>query len=224
MENKRLESLLSSIRLRSYQSIQEHFDNLRLVGRIAPKLCVLEICIRNIVNDILIQEIGSNWHKSEDEAEYSDDNLCNHQVVSRQSLGFWLKMIAKHKLHNRIFAFNSGFDLRKYDIANTDRFYSNGKKRLLRDCHKSEIILRWIHTIRNRAFHAENLLKTKTIMREHKEIIAPRITTFVTIDDKHKLYFGVMPDKIEMLLDDCLGLIDRDLKGFIEGVAQGATD
>ncbi|WP_236096925.1 hypothetical protein, partial [Helicobacter magdeburgensis] len=42
--------------------------------------------------------------------------------------------------------------------------------------------------------------------------------------DRHKLYFGVMPDKIEMFLDDCLDLIDENLRSLITSVAQGATD
>lgn len=224
MEKAKLELLFSPIRLKSYQSLQEHFANLRLIGNIAPKLCVLEICIRNIVNDILIEKLGVDWCESENEAEYRGKNLCNHQLVSRQNLGFWCKMINKHKLHNHIFVFDKGFDLKKYDSHNTNKFYYNGKKRLLRESHKSEIILNWFHTIRNRAFHAENLLKTKVIMRDNKASFAPRITTFISIDDKYKLYFGVMPDKIETFLEDCLDLIDGDLKSFIGGVAQGATD
>ncbi len=33
-----------------------------------------------------------------------------------------------------------------------------------------------------------------------------------------------MPDKIEMFLDDCLDLIDENLRSLITSVAQGATD
>ena len=224
MEKARMELLFSTARLESYQSKEEHFANLRLIGKIAPKLCMLEICIRNIVNNILSQRLGDEWCESESQAKYRGKNLCNHQLVSKQNLGFWCEMIDIHRLHNHIFHFDKTFDLKAYDTANTNKFYHNGKKRLLRASHKSEIVLNWIHTLRNRAFHAENLLKTKIIMRDSKATIAPRITTFITIGDKHKLYFGVMPNKIEMFLDDCLDLIDENLRSLITSVAQGATD
>lgn len=197
MERAKLELFLSKVRLESYQSIDEHFENLCFIGCIAPKLLLVEICLRNITNDILIHKLGIDWIEKENEAKHKEKNLNNHQLVSRQSLDFWCKMINQYKLYNDIFHFHKNFDLKQYDDSNTNRFYYNGKKRFLRDTHKAEIILNWLHTMRNRAFHAENLLKTKIIMRKDKQILAPRITTFIEIG-KHKLYFGIMPDKIEI--------------------------
>lgn len=214
MEKARLEFLFSSARLQGYQSIQEHFENLKLIGRISPKLCVLEICIRNIINHILIERLGIDWIENEVEAEYRGQNLSNHQLVSRQRLGFWHKMIDKYKLYNHIFSFPKHFDFKRYYWQNTDRFYHNGKKRFLRDSHKAEVVLNWIHTMRNRAFHVENLLKTHIVTKGEKNIIAPRIVTFVEIYN-YKLRFGIMPDKMEVFLDDCLDLIDRDLKDLL---------
>ncbi len=214
MEKEKLEILFSKARLQGYQSMQEHFENLKLIGRISPKLCVLEICIRNIINHILIERLGINWIENEYEAEYRGKNFSNHQLVSRQRLGFWHKMIDKYKLYNHIFSFPKSFDFKKYYWQNTDRFYRNGKKRFLRDSHKAEVVLNWIHTMRNRAFHAENLLKTHIITRDDKNIIAPRIVTFVEIHN-YELRFGIMPDRIEIFLDDCLDLINEDLKDLL---------
>ena len=124
-------------------------------------------------------------------------------------------MIHQYKFYNNIFHFHKRFDLKQYDDYNTNKFYDNGKKRFLRNTHKVEIILNWLHTIRNRAFHVENLLKTKTIMRNDKQILAPRITTFIEIS-KHKLYFGIMPDKIEIFLEEYLDLFDKNIRSFIK--------
>ncbi|STQ86880.1 hypothetical protein LS73_007825 [Helicobacter muridarum] len=215
MDIKKLELLFSQVRLQSYQSTKEHFRNLALVGKISPKLCILEICIRNIINHILIERLGIDWIENEVEAEYRGQNLSNHQLISRQRLGFWHKMVDKHKLYNHIFSFSKSFDFKQYYWQNIDRFYHNGKKRFLRDSHKAEVVLNWIHTIRNRAFHAENLLKTHIVTKGEKNIIVPRIVTFVETDNQ-RLYFRIMPDKIESFLDDCLGLIDNDLKDLLE--------
>ncbi|WP_270963923.1 hypothetical protein [Campylobacter upsaliensis] len=221
---KSLEILLSKERLQSYANLNEHFENLALIGRLAPKLLLIEICLRNITNDILLHKLGDNWLEKENETKHKEKNLSNHQLVSKQSLDFWCKMIEKYKLYNDIFHFRKSFDLKRYDDYNTNRFYYNGKKRFLRDTHKVEIILNWIHTIRNRAFHAENLLKVKIIVRNDKQIVAPRITTFIKINE-HRLYFGIMPNKIEIFLNECLNSLNDNIKDFIkEGVARGATD
>ncbi|ARE81470.1 hypothetical protein [Campylobacter helveticus] len=55
---KSLEILLSKERLQSYASLSEHFENLALIGRLAPKLLLIEICLRNITNDILLHQGG----------------------------------------------------------------------------------------------------------------------------------------------------------------------
>ena len=52
-------------------------------------------------------------------------------------------------------------------------------------------------------------------MRNDKQILAPRITTFIEIS-KHKLYFGIMPDKIEIFLEECLDLFDKNIRSFIK--------
>ncbi|WP_394997028.1 hypothetical protein [uncultured Helicobacter sp.] len=222
-----IKNLFSTQRLQSYTNTHQHFKNLVLIGKIATKLSALEICIRNTINTLLIERLGVRWLEEESEAEHRGRGLDNHQLLSRQNLGFWHKMATKHKLYKDIFAVLEPFEPTRYSLLNRDRFYHNGKKRFLRDTHKSEMILSCIHTIRNRCFHCENLLKTREIFTRdnngHKlPISAPRITTIIKINDRD-FYFGVMPDKIEVFLDDCLDLFDRDIRRYI-AVAQGATN
>lgn len=213
MDINKQQMLFSKRRLDSYNSLEEHFNNLVLIGKIAPKLLVIEICIRNIVNDILKARHDINWIENEEEAEYLQKNLNNHQLVSRQNLGFWCKMIKKHSLYNAIFTFSRDFDFKKYSSINKNSYKIHNKTYKIRNSHKAEILINWIHTIRNRAFHAENLLKTRNI--NHKNTIAPRITTYIEFNER-KIYFGVMPDKIECFLYDCLGLLDSDLHNYMK--------
>jgi len=224
--SERIRHLFSTQRLQSYSNTHQHFKNLVLIGKIATKISALEICIRNTINALLIQRIGVHWLEEECEAEHRGRGLNNHQLLSRQNLGFWHKMATKHKLYKDIFALLKSFEPTRYSSLNKDRFYHKGKKRFLRDTHKSEMILSCIHTIRNRCFHCENLLKTREI-HIHNDghtitTSAPRITTIIKINDRD-FYFGVMPDKIEMFLDDCLDLFDKDIRRYI-AVAQGATN
>lgn len=57
---KSLESMFSKQRLDSYASAQEHFANLELIGRIAPVLLMIEICLRNSIDNRL-GGVASNW-------------------------------------------------------------------------------------------------------------------------------------------------------------------
>ena len=46
-------ALLSAQRLSSYENIDEHFDNLVLIGKITPKLTLIEIALRNLMDMLL---------------------------------------------------------------------------------------------------------------------------------------------------------------------------
>ena len=65
MDNDKQQMLFSKIRLDSYKSIEEHFNNLMLIGRITPKLLVLEIRIGNIINEHLKHKNGIDWIENE---------------------------------------------------------------------------------------------------------------------------------------------------------------
>ena len=179
------EKFFSKQRLASYQNIQEHFANIRLIGTLAPKVCVLELCIRNAMNTHLIQKLGLDWIERESEAEHRGKGLNNHQLLSRQNLGFWCKVAKRENLI--ALPLSKDFDLKKYSDTNKDRLKIDNKTYRLRDTHKAQMILNCIHTIRNRCFHCENLLKTRTITTRGKSIQAPRITTFVEFHN-HRIF------------------------------------
>ena len=62
-----LTALLSPERLSSYENINEHFDNLVLIGKITPKLALIKIALRNLM-DTLLKQNNERWLlDSEDE-------------------------------------------------------------------------------------------------------------------------------------------------------------
>lgn len=65
-------SLLSKERLRSYDyDISKHYENLKLVGKITPKIATLEIILRNKL-DQKLSEYNRHWIE-----ESNDENVIN---------------------------------------------------------------------------------------------------------------------------------------------------
>ncbi|EAH8702614.1 hypothetical protein EWK60_09415, partial [Campylobacter coli] len=105
--------LFSQMRLSSYNDdIIKHYDNLKLVGKITPKIATLEIILRNKLdsklseqdNDWIKNSNDENIKKAKDEIEYREKNrnLSHHQYLSRMSLGAIIHLIKENKLQNSI--------------------------------------------------------------------------------------------------------------------------
>ncbi|WP_242677910.1 hypothetical protein [Helicobacter pylori] len=105
------------------------------------------------------------------------------------------------------------YRLRAYYHENKDTLLIKGKKRLLYNYIKAHIALNLLWTIRNRAYHWKNLLKTKPNNR-------PRITTFfagLKDNDRAKMpmNISVEPSKIVLFLDDLIKSIgNKDLENL----------
>ncbi|BDB64138.1 hypothetical protein T36_0585 [Helicobacter cinaedi] len=56
MLEEQIITLFSKQRLESYNNdLDKHFDNLRLIARITPKIAVIEIALRNMLDSVLTQ-------------------------------------------------------------------------------------------------------------------------------------------------------------------------
>ncbi|HED6096498.1 TPA: hypothetical protein R5W39_000353, partial [Campylobacter jejuni] len=130
-----LEFIFSKQRLEHYKDINEHFENLKLISKIMPKIAILEIYLRNALD----YELNSNckeWIKTSDNPfllakinEFKDkDSLKPHQILSRLSLGVVAKLIISYKVQNKILDLRA-FDFRKYSSSNRNFFiYENTKQ------------------------------------------------------------------------------------------------
>ncbi|WQR93359.1 hypothetical protein KVE67_07285 [Helicobacter pylori] len=82
----------------------------------------------------------------------------------------------------------------------------NDRKQSLYDYIKAYIALNLLWTIRNRAYHWENLLKIKPNNR-------PRITTSFKLSGGGKIHTSIEPNKIVLFLDDLIKSIgNKDLE------------
>ncbi|GAA8087401.1 hypothetical protein Kazakh3173_15090 [Helicobacter pylori] len=208
--------VLSKERLDTYDSLEQYKENLKLISSITPKISSLEIYLRNALDYCLIQIKGSDWVFSEN----SLTNLINEQkekkkeithslILSKMSLGAVIKLIFCYKLEGVILDLRT-YSLKAYYKDNKDTLLIKGRKQHLSNYAKAYIALNLLWTIRNRAYHWENLLKLRANNR-------PRITTrFIRELEKptsKSFNFGIMPNKIVSFLDDLIKSIgNKDLE------------
>ncbi|QKF93137.1 ATPase [Campylobacter sp. CCUG 57310] len=167
--------LFSDKRLSNYTSEAEHRDNFLLMQKLAPKLGILEIITRNKVAKIL--------------------NIDDDTFISRQTFGYWVTLLNIIKIHNDLVCLDS-IDFSRYSK------YNRQIKSGMLHYKKVKIAYSLILTIRNRAFHFENLYKLN-------KNGAPRIST------KHdEIIVGIDPDLLESFIDDILECFDNGLKEY----------
>lgn len=209
--------LFSQIRLSSYDNnIVKHYDNLKLVGKITPKIATLEIILRNKLdnklseqdNDWIKNSNDENIKKAKDEIEYREKNrnLSHHQYLSCMSLGTIIHLIKENKLQNSIMDLKN-INFRNYNQHNRNFFFENGIKLRFRNTHKVDIVLSLLQNLRNRSYHWENILKTTEKNGKHY----PRLTTKI-----ENVYIGINPQKIELFLDDLIKTFDERILKYCQ--------
>lgn len=206
------EILLSKERLSSYDNdIEAHFDNIKTIAFITPKLATLEICLRNMCDNLLYEAYGEDWlvDMSDEKVQNellkirkkagvdNPDELTRHQYISRLTLGIFIRIIKEQGLENHIFNADN-IDFKRYSGRNRNFGYINRRKTNLSNISKIDAALNLLLTIRNRSFHWENLMKTKDSL--------PRITTYV-----YGSVIGIAPQKIHTFLDDLLSNFGEEL-------------
>ncbi|EOG2576143.1 hypothetical protein ACM088_001563 [Campylobacter upsaliensis] len=209
--------LLSQTRLSSYNNdIVKHYDNLKLVGKITPKIATLEIILRNKL-DSKLSELDNEWIKNSNDGmikntrekiEEREKNkiLSHHQYLSRMSLGTIIYLIKENRVQDSIMNLNN-INFRNYNQYNRNFFLRNGKKRNFGNIYKVDIVLSLLQNLRNRSYHWENILKTTEKNGKHY----PRLTTKI-----ENAYIGINPQKIELFLDDLIKTFDEEISKYCQ--------
>ncbi|HEC1747218.1 TPA: hypothetical protein R1699_001606 [Campylobacter lari] len=204
--------LLSQIRLSFYDNdVVKHYDNLKLIGKITPKIATLEIILRNKLdsklseqdNDWIKNSNDENIKKAKIEIENREKNkiLSHHQYLSCMSLGTIIYLIKENKLQNSIMDLK-GINFRNYGENNRNFFFEKGKKLRFRNTHKVDVVLSLLQNLRNRSYHWENILKTT----ENNGKYYPRLTT--KIENTH---IGLNPQKIDLFLSDLIKTFNEEI-------------
>ncbi|MGL2734494.1 CAAX protease [Helicobacter pylori] len=200
--------ILSKDRLAAYDSLEQYKENLKFVSFITPKISNLEIYLRNALDYCLTQMKGSEWVFSEStltplikKLKEKKKEITHSLILSKMSLGAVIKLIFCYKLEGVILDLRA-YHFRAYYHENKDTLLIKGKKRLLYNYIKAHIALNLLWTIKNRAYHWENLLKIQPNNR-------PRIATSFSGETENIpmdriLVIGIEPNKITLFLDDLI--------------------
>ncbi|WP_232259430.1 CAAX protease, partial [Helicobacter pylori] len=211
--------ILSEERLDTYNSLEQYKENLKLIASITPKISNLEIYLRNALDYCLTQIKGSEWVFNESaltplikELKEKKKEITHSLILSKMSLGAVVRLIFCYTLEGVVLDLRA-YRLRAYYHENKDTLLIKGKKRLLYNYIKVHIALNLLWTIRNRAYHWENLLKIQPNKR-------PRITTSFSGKTKNIpmdriLVIGIEPNKITLFLDDLIKSVgNKDLENL----------
>ncbi|MFP6205623.1 CAAX protease [Helicobacter pylori] len=200
--------ILSRERLDTYDSLEQYKENLKLISFITPKISSLEIYLRNALDYCLTQIKGSEWVFSESaltplikELKEKKKEITHSLILSKMSLGAVIRLIFCYKLEGVVLDLRA-YRFRAYYHENKDTLLIKNRKQNLSNYAKAHIALNLLWTIRNRAYHWENLLKTKPNNR-------PRIATSFSGETENIpidriLVIGIEPNKITLFLDDLI--------------------
>ncbi|MFP6110330.1 CAAX protease [Helicobacter pylori] len=205
--------ILSKDRLDTYNSLEQYKENLKLIASITPKISNLEIYLRNALDYCLTQIKGSDWvFKGNNQdikkaiSRFEKEKLkypSKNDILSRLTLGTIVSLIITNHLQFPILSLKN-MDFKQYYNGNTNKIRIGFNKSKISNVLKSKITLNLLRNIRNRAYHWENLLKTK-----HD---TPNITN--EIDG---VIVGIMPNKITLFLNDLIKSVgNKDLEKLSE--------
>ncbi|PUD38516.1 CAAX protease [Helicobacter pylori] len=200
--------ILSKERLDTYDSLEQYKENLKLIASITPKISNLEIYLRNALDHCLTQIKGSDWVFNENsltdlinEQKEKKKEITHSLILSKMSLGAVVRLIFCYKLEGVVLDLRA-YRFRAYYHENKDTLLIKNRKQNLSNYVKAHIALNLLWTIRNRAYHWENLLKIQPNKR-------PRIATpfngkTENIPMDRILVIGIEPNKITLFLDDLI--------------------
>lgn len=199
---------LSNTRLQSYKDLDEHFKNLKLISKLSPKIGILEITLRNYLNDILAKKFNNDDWLLDYENESIKEQInklykskkrtpTKDELLSNLTLGTIIKIIEDEKIEKYIF---SDLDLKRFDKNNKKYYFLNNKKTKISLIDKNRALLKLFLILRNRASHFENLLK----LRNNK-------ISNISYKLNQNYYISIDPVNLERFLDDLINDFNEDL-------------
>lgn len=157
-----IKKYISSERFRSYSGIDEYLENLVFSKKAYIPLSILEISLKNSINELLTEKLGENWLENKDfltndslrkieEAKkilYKRAELISKsKIIAELSFGFWVNLFKKpyeKKLRTKdIQKIFTNLPPKKEKMINREVIYKE---------------LNHIRNFRNRVFHYEKVI------------------------------------------------------------------
>lgn len=157
-----IKKYISSERFRSYSGIDEYLENLVFSKKAYIPLSILEISLKNSINDLLTDKLGENWLENKDfltndslrkieEAKKilykRAEPISKSKIIAELSFGFWVNLFKKpyeKKLRTKdIQKIFTNLPPKKEKMINREVIYKE---------------LNHIRNFRNRVFHYEKVI------------------------------------------------------------------
>ena len=169
-----IKKYISSERFRSYSGIDEYLENLVFSKKAYIPLSILEISLKNSINDLLTDKLGENW--LEDKNFLTNDSLrkideakkilfkraepiSKSKIIAELSFGFWVNLFKKpyeKKLRTKdIQKIFTNLPPKKEKMINREVIYKE---------------LNHIRNFRNRVFHYEKVINKNNYNQIFDEI------------------------------------------------------
>lgn len=216
-----LENLISISRLSSYEDKYYHQDNLQLIANITPKIALLELSLRNIIDFALKNIKGENWLEllkntinNKNRTDFEEKLLAEikkiekkyikhalspptqNQYVSSLTLGTWIKIADEFRICYAL------FNPHKLNFCHYGGKYNNRQISRAQKRWKIIYAINLLLIIRNKAYHWENLLKLNKNGN-------PNIT--YRYSKNFKLIASIEPKMLNVFLEDFLKTINPKL-------------
>ena len=174
MKKSLIKKYISTERFRSYSGIDEYLENLVFSKKAYIPLSILEISLKNSINELLTEKLGENW--LEDKSFLTNDSLrkideakkilfkraepiSKSKIIAELSFGFWVNLFKKPY----------EMKLRTKDIQKIFTNLPPKKEKMI----NREVIykeLNHIRNFRNRVFHYEKVINKNNYNQIFKEI------------------------------------------------------
>ena len=157
-----IKKYISTERFRSYSGIDEYLENLVFSKKAYIPLSILEISLKNSINELLTEKLGENWLENKDfltndslrkieEAKKilykRAEPISKSKIIAELSFGFWVNLFKKPyemKLRTKdIQKIFTNLPPKKEKIINREVIYKE---------------LNHIRNFRNRVFHYEKVI------------------------------------------------------------------
>ena len=162
MKKSLIKKYISTERFRSYSGIDEYLENLVFSKKAYIPLSILEISLKNSINELLTEKLGENWLENKDfltndslrkidEAKKilfkRAEPISKSKIIAELSFGFWVNLFKKPY----------EMKLRTKDIQKIFTNLPPKKEKMI----NREVIykeLNHIRNFRNRVFHYEKVI------------------------------------------------------------------
>ena len=174
MKKSLITKYISSERFKSYSGVDEYIENLIFSKKAYIPLSILEISLKNSINNLLTEKLGENWLENKDfltndslrkidEAKkilYTRaEHISKSKIIAELSFGFWVNLFKKPY----------EMKLRTKDIS---KIFTNLPPRKEKMINREVIYkeLNHIRNFRNRVFHYEKVINKNNYNQIFKEI------------------------------------------------------